>query len=353
MDREFIFNYTQRMIITTEKIQQLESMIDNAEIISILMHANPDGDTMGSALGLYNALVKTGKKINVISTNHFADFYRFLPSTARIKVFDANNKEVKALIAEADLIFCMDFNAAHRTGKLEKTLNQAIAPKILIDHHLLPDENFFDLLFSQPGKSSTSELLYEILVETKYKDFIDKDVATNIFVGIMTDTGSFSHSCNDPATFETAGKLIRYGLNVKEINDLVYNNSSEDRLRLLGYAISEKLVTFPEYKAAYFSLSREELKRFKERPGFTEGVVNYGLAIKGVDFSALFTEKEDIVKISFRSKANLNVNRFARDHFNGGGHINAAGGRSHKSLEETIAKLEGLLPLLQTEYYDE
>ena len=340
------------MTITSEKIAQFESMIDQAEIITILMHANPDGDTMGSALGLYNTLVKTGKKINVISTNHFADFYRFLPSTGKIRVFDANNKEVKALVIEADLVFCMDFNAAHRTGKLENVLNQSMAPKILIDHHLLPDENFFDLMFSEPGKSSTSELLFEILSESKYKDMIDKDVATDIFVGIMTDTGSFSHSCNDPRTFETAGKLIRYGLNIKEINDLVYNNSSEERLRLLGYAISEKLVTFPESKAAYFSLTKEELKRFKEKPGFTEGVANYGLAIKGIDFAALLTEKEDIVKISFRSKANLNVNRFARDHFNGGGHVNAAGGRSHDSLELTLKKLDSLLPLLQTEYYD-
>jgi len=340
------------MTITPEKITQFESLIDQADILSILMHANPDGDTMGSALALYNVLVKTSKKINVISTNHFADFYRFLPSTGKIQVFDSNNKKVKSLLAEADLVFCMDFNAAHRTGKLENTLNQSIAPKILIDHHLFPDENFFDLMFSEPGKSSTSELLFEILTESKYKDMIDKNAATNIFVGIMTDTGSFSHSCNDPRTFETAAKLIQYGLDVKQINDMVYNNSSEDRLRLLGYAISEKLVSFPAFKAAYFSLTQAELKRFKERPGFTEGIVNYGLAIKGIDFSALLTEKEDLVKISFRSKANLNVNRFARDHFNGGGHINAAGGRSYESLDATIKKLESLLPLLQAEYYD-
>jgi len=338
--------------ITTEKILQFESMIDQAETISILMHANPDGDTMGSALGLYNTLIKTGKTIHVISTNHFADFYRFLPGTNKIRVFDADNTDIKARMQSSDLVFCMDFNASHRTGKLEKILNAFEGPKILIDHHLFPDESFFDLLFSEPGKSSTSELLFEILIQSKYKDLIDQDIATDIFVGIITDTGSFSHSCNDPATFETSAKLIRYGLNVKEINDKVYNNSSEERLRLLGFAISEKLVTFPEYKAAYFSLTKEELDRFKNRPGFTEGVVNYGLAIKGVDFSALLTEKDELVKISFRSKANLNVNRFARDHFDGGGHVNAAGGRSHLSLSETLVKLERLLPLLQTEYYD-
>ncbi|MCK5855971.1 MAG: bifunctional oligoribonuclease/PAP phosphatase NrnA [Bacteroidales bacterium] len=338
--------------IVPEKIVKFESMIDQANTISILMHANPDGDTMGSALALYNVLVKTGKTIHVISTNHFADFYRFLPGTNKIRVFDADNKEVNKKIIASDLVFCMDFNASHRTGSLEDTLNKVKSPKILIDHHLLPDEDFFDLLFSEPGKSSTSELLFEILMLSKYKDMIDKDVATDIFVGIVTDTGSFSHSCNDPATFETSGKLIRYGLNVKEINDMIYNNSSEERLRLLGYAISEKLVTFPEYRAAYFSLSREEMKRFKERPGFTEGVVNYGLAIKGVDFAALFTEKEGLVKISFRSKANLNVNRFARDHFNGGGHVNAAGGRSLLSLDDTLKKLDSLLPLLQSDYYD-
>lgn len=340
------------MTITPEKILQFETMIDAAEKIAILMHANPDGDTMGSALALYNLLSKTEKQVHVISTNHFADFYRFLPSTRKIKVFDANNKEVKSVILDADLIFCMDFNAAHRTGKLENVLSQSLAPKVLIDHHLFPDEDFFKLLFSLPGKSSTAELLFEIIDNSKYKNLIDKDIATNIFVGIMTDTGSFSHSCNDAATFETSAKLIRYGLDVKEINDLVYNNSSEERLRLLGYAISEKLVTFPQYKATYFSLNKEELKRFKEKPGSTEGIVNYGLAIKGIDFAAFLSEKEEIVKISFRSKANLNVNRFARDHFNGGGHVNAAGGRSHISLQKTLVKLESLLPLLQTDYYD-
>ncbi len=338
--------------VSPEKVTQFESFINQANTISILMHANPDGDTMGAALGLYNTLVKTDKTIHVISTNHFASFYRFLPSTNKIRVFDADNKEVIQKLHNSDLVFCMDFNAPHRTGKLEKELSAFKGNKVLIDHHLFPDEDFFDLLFSEPGKSSTSELLFEILIQSKFANYIDKAIATDIFVGIMTDTGSFSHSCNDPATFETSAKLIRYGLNVKEINDMVYNNSSEERLRLLGFAISEKLVTFPEYRAAYFTLSKDELKRFKEKPGFTEGIVNYGLAIKGVDFSALFTEKEELVKISFRSKANLNVNRFARDHFDGGGHVNAAGGRSHLSLDETIKKLNSLLPLLQSKYYD-
>jgi len=340
------------MTITPEKIAQFEQMIDKANNIAILMHANPDGDTIGSALGLYHLLKKTDKKLSLISTNYFADFYSFLPGANAIQIFDYNQKRVKNSVHEADLIFCMDFNAAHRVGKLEEVLNQAIAPKVLIDHHLFPDENFFDLMFSQPGKSSTAELLFEIIDASNYHSFLDKDAATNIFVGIMTDTGSFSHSCNDPQTFEISAKLIRFGLDVKKINDLVYNNSSEERLRLLGYAISEKLVSFQEYNAAYFSLSMDELKRFNEKAGFTEGIVNYGLAIKGVDFSALITEKPDVVKLSFRSKGNLNVNRFARDHFDGGGHVNAAGGRSYVTLEETIAKLEALLPKLQSEYYD-
>ncbi len=341
------------MTITPEKIKQFESMIDAAQNIAIVMHANPDGDTIGSALGLFHVLNKTGKKVDVISTNHLADFYTFLPGSSRIKVFDYNQKIVANSLHSADLIFCMDFNAPHRVAKLEDLLNNTLSPKILIDHHLSPDESFFDLMFSVPGKSSTAELLFEILSKSKYNDLMDKAVATNIFVGIMTDTGSFSHSCNDPATFETTAELMRYGLNVKEINDMVYNNSSEERLRLLGYAISEKLVSFLQYKATYFSLSKEELKRFNEKPGFTEGIVNYGLAIKGIDFSALITEKEEVVKLSFRSKAKLNVNRFARDHFDGGGHVNAAGGRSHLSLTETIEKLETLLPRLQSEYYDD
>jgi phosphoesterase RecJ-like protein len=340
------------MTITPEKIQQFEAMIDTAERICIIMHANPDGDTIGSSLALSHILEHAGKQCSTVSTDSLADFYKFLPGAENINVFHKSARSVSDIMHDADLIFCMDFNAAHRTGKLEEVLNQTTAPKIMIDHHLFPDEGFFDLMFSKPGISSTAELLYEVIIASKYKPHLDKKSAECIFVGILTDTGSFSHSCNDPRTFEISAELIRYGLDVKAINDLVYNNSSEQRLRLLGYAISEKLVYRPESKAAYFSLSIEELKRFKEEPGFTEGIVNYGLAIRGVDFAALITEKEDVVKLSFRSKANLNVNRFARDHFDGGGHVNAAGGRSYVSLQETIEKLESLLPLLSEKYYD-
>jgi phosphoesterase RecJ-like protein len=340
------------MTITAEKIQQFEAMIEGAERICIMMHANPDGDTIGSSLALSHILSNAGKQNFTVSTDSLADFYKFLPGADNINVYHKNAHAVSDILHDADLIFCMDFNAAHRTGKLEEVLNQTTAPKIMIDHHLFPDENFFNLMFSKPGISSTAELLYEVIIASKYKPHLDKNGAECIFVGILTDTGSFSHSCNDPRTFEISAELIRYGLDVKAINDLVYNNSSEQRLRLLGYAISEKLVYRPESKAAYFSLSIEELKRFKEEPGFTEGIVNYGLAIRGVDFAALITEKEDVVKLSFRSKANLNVNRFARDHFDGGGHVNAAGGRSYVSLQETIEKLESLLPLLSEKYYD-
>ena len=338
-------------ILADEKIALLESMVESAEQICIMMHANPDGDTIGSSLALYHSLKNRGKNVFTVSTDSFADFYTFLPGTDQINIYHTHAKKVTDLLHDADLIFCMDFNATHRTGKLEEVLNHTTAQKIMIDHHLYPDEDFFDLMFSKPGISSTAELLYLVLEKSRYLEFVDKDAATCIFVGIMTDTGSFSHSCNDPQTFEIAAKLIRYGLNVKEINDLVYNNSSEQRLRLLGFAISEKLAYRPESRAAYFSLSIGELKRFKEEPGFTEGIVNYGLAIRGVDFAALLTEKEDIVKLSFRSKGSLNVNRFARDHFNGGGHVNAAGGRSRDSLDKTIEKLERLLPEL-INYYD-
>ena len=339
------------MTIDNDKINQLEKLIDNAKDIVLMVHANPDGDNLGSALGLYHVLKNAGKKPSIVSTDSFADFYTFLPGIDKVNVFYKSADIVKDLMHTAELIFCMDFNAPHRVGKLEDILKQTMAPKVLIDHHLYPDENFFDLMFSRPGTSSTAELLYHILKKSKYASDIDYNAALSIFVGIMTDTGSYSHSCNDPETFEVSAELIRYGIDVKKVNDLVYNNSSEQRLRLLGYAISEKLVSRPEHKAAYFTLSREELKRFNEQPGDTEGLVNYGLSIRGIDFSALLTEKEDLVKISFRSKENLNVNRFARDYFNGGGHINAAGGRSYENLEKTVEKLESLLPKLK-EYYD-
>ena len=223
-------------------------------------------------------------------------------------------------------------------------MEKVTQPKIMIDHHLYPDEAFCELMFSYPESSSTSELLFHIFVQAEWSLHIDNSIASNIFVGIMTDTGSFAHSCDRKEVFEVTAQLIDQGnLEVKKIHDLIYNNFKESRLRFLGYCIHEKLKVFPEKHAAYISVSLQDMEKFGVEEGDLEGVVNYALSIRGIEFAILLKEKEDFVKLSFRSKSSLDVNNFARSHFNGGGHFHAAGGRSYTSLEKTIVVLEELI----------
>lgn len=288
-----------------------------------------------------------GKQAQVVCPNPIPDFIQWMHNIDTVIVHDREGRKVQRLVENADLIFAMDFNAPHRTSNIEKSMTETKAKKVLIDHHLFPDEDYFDLMFSFPKKSSTSELLFDILRASNYKKYINKEIATHIFVGLMTDTGSFAYNCNQPETFEAAAELIRYGVEVKRTHDLIYNNNSIDRLRALGYSISEKLRVFPEQNAAYISLSAEDLTRYGNGEGLTEGIVNYALSIKGICFAALLTEKGDKIKISFRSKGTYDVNAFARKYFEGGGHHNAAGGKSFLSLEKTEKKLEELITNLE------
>jgi len=337
------------MTITPEKISKLEQYINDAQKIVLICHASPDADTIGSALAFCNILQQYGKEAVVVSPNVVPDFISFMAGVDNVIVDDNQGKTAKKSIKYADLLFAMDFNAPHRTSNLEQVMKESRAVKVLIDHHLFPDEDYFDLLFSEPGKSSTSELLFDILNTSIFKKFINTDIATNIFVGLMTDTGSFAYSCDKPETFETAAALIRHGVKVKETHDLVYNNNSVARLQILGDSIANRLRIFPEYHAAYFALSSEDITKYGNAEGLTEGIVNYALSIKGICFAALLTEKEDKIKMSFRSKGTYSVNEFARNHFEGGGHHNAAGGKSFLSLEETTKKLDKLLAKINIE----
>ncbi|RLD41473.1 MAG: hypothetical protein DRI86_13290, partial [Bacteroidetes bacterium] len=247
------------MTITQDKILKLLDYIDNANKIVLICHASPDADTIGSALAFCNILKQYGKDAKVVSPNVIPDFINFMAGVDDIIVDDNQGKKCHSTINYADLLFAMDFNAPHRTSNLEKAMKKSRATKVLIDHHLFPDEEYFDLLFSEPGKSSTSELLFDILNASILKKYINKDIATNIFVGLMTDTGSFAYSCDKPETFETAAALIRHGVRVKETHDLVYNNNSVARLQMLGDSIANRLKIFPEYHAAYFALSSADI----------------------------------------------------------------------------------------------
>lgn len=314
-------------------------LIDSASRILIVTHFNPDGDAIGSSLAFLHFMNAMGKDAVVVVPNDYPLFLKWLPGNERIINYQRKRKEANASINEADLIFCLDFNSLHRTGDMAEPIREAKALKILIDHHLEPVYEEFSMHFSSLDTSSTSELVYRFIEGLGQLERMSRPIAEGLFVGIMTDTGSFSYACNLPATFSIASRLVEAGVNAERTHRLVYDTYSENRLRLLGYCLSKKLTVVPDLNLAYITLSTRELNRFKYQVGDTEGVVNYALSIEGVKVAALLTERKDRIRISFRSKGNLSVNRIAREHFNGGGHMNAAGGDVFDTLDASVKKL--------------
>lgn len=306
-------------------------------------HHNPDGDAIGSSLALATLLHKAGKEAIVLVPNDYPGFLKWMPGSDKVIIYKHNKNKAEEIISSADLIFCLDYNALHRTGEMEETIRKSPGKKILIDHHLEPAMSDFDFYLSVVQTSSTSELIYRFIQGCSWLDLISQDVATDLFVGIMTDTGSFSFSCNYPATFQITASLLHTGINAEQIHRLVYDTYSENRLRLLGYCLSEKLTILPEFSTAFIALSKAELDRFHHQVGDTEGIVNYALSVENIKLAVLLTERKDRIRLSFRSKGDLSVNSIAREHFNGGGHKNAAGGDSFVSLNDTVIKLKETL----------
>ncbi len=307
------------------------------------MHTNPDGDAVGSSLGLYDYLKQAGyTNLHVIAPNPYASFLHWMPGNDEIVIATDEKKRAGQLIGDASLLFCLDFNGFSRTDLLEDRLKRSDALKIMIDHHPQP-EGGFDLVFSDTNASSTAEMVFEFITSLGGEQLISLEGAQCLYAGIVTDTGSFSYGCNNPRTYEIVARLIRKGVDGAHLHRLIYNTYTADRMRLLGFCLSEKLVVMPEHHSAFISLSERELERFNHQEGDTEGVVNYALAIEGITLAALFTEKKDHVKASFRSAGDVDVNELARKHFNGGGHKNAAGGKSFSSLADTLTYFVSLL----------
>jgi phosphoesterase RecJ-like protein len=330
-------------------ISEIRELLEKSRNILVTTHTNPDGDAIGTSLALYHYLRSKGKKADLVVPNSYPEFISWLPGNEYIINFEKERKRSLDLLESADLIFCLDYNAIKRSGNLQDVLPGTDATKIMIDHHPEPAEEDFDYLYSTTETSSSSELLFTFLKELDPDFLPDKPIATCLFVGIMTDTGSFSFACNRPETFMITARLLETGIDAEHIHRMVYDTFSEDRLRLLGYSLAEKLVVKPEFAAAYISLSREDLNKFNFQVGDTEGLVNYALSIKGIVLAVLLTEKNGRIRLSFRSKGDFSVNKLAREHFNGGGHKNAAGGDSYESLQKTIKKLEKILPAYQQE----
>jgi phosphoesterase RecJ-like protein len=324
---------------------KFKSLLKKSENIVIVTHYNPDGDAMGSSLALYNYLVKTGKNVTVITPNDYPDFLQWLPGNKKVIQFHKNQKKSAALITKSDLIFTLDFNNYSRLEGLGELLKNSAAKKVIIDHHQQPD-NYATLYYHDVKACSTCELVYEFIVGLGGKKLIDKDIASCLYTGIMTDTGSFRFDSVTPTTHHILAHLLETGIAPSDIHSAIYDTYSESRVKLLGYCLTEKMVVIPDMQTAYMALSEKELQRFNNQKGDTEGIVNYPFSIKGITFSAFFTEAEGKIKISFRSKGKFDVNQFARKHFNGGGHINAAGGRGNTSnLQQTVDEFLALLPV--------
>lgn len=326
------------------ELQELKSNLISPKKISIIPHRNPDGDAMGSTLALYHFLKKLNHQVVVVAPNEFPDFLAWLPDADKVLVFERENDRAKKEIESSKLIFTLDFNALHRTGDVMSAyLEKLDIPMVMIDHHQAPDD-YAKYTFSDVAYGSTCEMVYHFIDALGYKDIIDKEIATCIYTGITTDSGSFKYPKTTGTTHRVIADLIDKGIDNTAIHNLLFDNSSENRLKILGIALNNMIV-LPEYKTAYITLSQEELDSANNQKGDTEGIVNYGLTIKGVDFAVIFIEnkEEGIVKISFRSQGPFDVNEFARKHFNGGGHINAAGGKSLVSLDDTVKEFITIL----------
>ncbi|MBN2682711.1 MAG: bifunctional oligoribonuclease/PAP phosphatase NrnA [Bacteroidales bacterium] len=338
--------------IEQSTISQVKSLLVNNPKILIITHNNPDGDALGSTLGLFHCLKNQGFWVAMITPNDFPEFLQWMPGNELIvSGFSAKNLAIDR-ITNVDLIFCLDFNQANRLASLEETFNKSKAKKILIDHHPNPG-NFPDICISDVTVSSCAEKVWQLMNLMDWKKYIDLKVAECIFAGIMTDTGAFSFNSSTQDTYKVVSELLDYGVNKDRIFDLVYNNFSADRMRLLGYCLEQKMKVFPEYKTAFISITKQELNNFNFKSGDTEGFVNYPLSIKGIKFAALFIENKSFIKASFRSKGAFNVNELAKTHFEGGGHINAAGGEFKGSMEENNAFFEGLLPSYKNKLIEE
>lgn len=329
-----------------EDIIVLQDLLATSKKIAIIPHRSPDGDAMGSTLALYHFLLKLNHKPVVISPNDFPNFLAWLPGSETVLIYESDKENCTKILNEAELVFTLDFNALHRTGEMEHLLSKLTVPFVMIDHHQKPD-GYALVTYSDTAFGSTCEMIYNFISYLGKKELIDKTIATCIYTGITTDSGSFRFPSTTSATHRIVAELIDLGIENSEIHNSLFDDNSFNRLQLLGRAL-QNMKVFPEFKTSYTSLTQKDLDEFHYEKGDTEGVVNYGLSIKGIHFAAIFIEHRDenIIKISFRSQGNFDVNQFAREHFNGGGHINAAGGKSYDSMKATLSKFENLISKL-------
>lgn len=331
--------------MNTEDFLQLKETLSKPKKIAIVTHRNPDGDAYGSSLALYLYLLKLDHEVTVVSPNDCPDFLKWLPSESSIVIFENDKERSSKILHDAEIIFTLDFNAFHRLGEPMEAVMKELHPIfVLIDHHQQPDD-YAQYAYVDPGMSSTCQMVYQFIDILGDAELVDKDIATCLYAGILTDTGSFRFPATTSKTHRIVADLLDKGANNSEIYNKIHDVNTYDRLQLLGKAL-ENMVVLERYHTAYITLSQNELNKHNFKRGDTEGFVNYALSLKNIIFAVIFIEdkKQKIIKMSLRSVGDFSVNDFSRNYFNGGGHINAAGGKSDLSLEDTIKRFVDLLP---------
>ncbi len=326
-----------------EDVKEVGQLLSKPQKIVIVPHKNPDGDAIGSTLALWHYLSNLGQDVAIISPNDFPKFLKWMPGHESILNFERENSQAKRKIGDATLIFTLDFNHLGRIGQMEPILKASPAKFIMIDHHQQPSD-YAEIMYSDVNMSSTCEMVYNFIEFLGDEDKITLEIANCLYTGIMTDTGSFKYPSTTGRTHQVTAQLIEKGAENTKIHNRVYDTNTPSRLHLLGCAL-KNMVILEEYNTAYITLSQEELDSHNFQKGDTEGFVNYGLTLSGICFAVIFIEnkEEGIIKISFRSEGDFSVNEFARTHFNGGGHTNAAGGRSEENLKDTTKYFVSLL----------
>ncbi len=322
------------------QINDIFPLLKDPKKVVITTHQKPDGDAMGSSLGLFHFLKQLGHQVTVISPTNWADFLDWMPGTKSVLDYEKQTEESNELIDAADWIFCLDFNTLSRTKRMEERLSNASGKRILIDHHQEPQVDKFTYGTSNTSKSSTCEMVYDLIMDSGNEAYITDSVADCLYAGVMTDTGSFRFPSTSASVHRMVATLKDKGLQHSRVHEELFDNYLENRFRFIGHVLQHRMEIFYEYNTALIAVTQQDLVKFDIITGDTEGLVNYPLSIKGIKLAAIVIDRGEERKCSFRSKGGFDVNTFARKYFNGGGHFNAAGGQSKEPLELVVAKFK-------------
>jgi phosphoesterase RecJ-like protein len=321
-------------------LSEIFPFLNEPKNIVITFHQKPDADAMGSALGLYNFLIQFGHTVSVISPTNWAPFLSWMPGAKNVINFEMKGGNGSEVLKEAQWLFCLDFNVLSRTRTMEPAIAELNCTKILIDHHMHPDEDAFDYGISDPAKSSTAELVYDFIIASHHEDKINVDVAQCLYAGVMTDTGSFRFNSTSADVHRMVARLKETGFDHSKVHENLFDNFLENRFRFFGNVLLNRMEVFYEYNAALIAIPQKDLIKYNVKTGDTEGLVNFPLSIKGIRLAALIIDRGDERKSSFRSKDGFDVNTFARKYFNGGGHFNASGGKNSEPLDEVVIQFK-------------